>query len=172
MLLVKAPKNRWQEKIPDTEVLKRAGMQSVHTLLKFKWTGHVTTMPDERLPKKVFYGELQVGKRVQCDQKKHYKNTLKASHKDFNIPPESWERTALDRANWRCLVRKEADDYEAKRICEAERKHKEPKARAKGSSSESSNSELTCSMCNRLFRTKIDLLNQPSMNTPAHMKTS
>ena len=27
-------KIKWQDRIPDTEVLKRAGMQSVHTLLK------------------------------------------------------------------------------------------------------------------------------------------
>ena len=56
----------WQDKIPDTEVLKKAKMQSVHTLLKLaqlRWTGHVTRMPDERLPKKVLYGELQEGKR-------------------------------------------------------------------------------------------------------------
>ena len=47
-------KIKWQDRIPDTEVLKRAGMQSVHTLLKLaqlRWTGHVTRMPDERLPK-------------------------------------------------------------------------------------------------------------------------
>ena len=52
--------------IPDTEVLKRAGMQSVHTLLKLaqlSWTGHVATMPEERLPKKMLCGELEMGKR-------------------------------------------------------------------------------------------------------------
>ena len=52
-------KIKWQDKIPDTEVLK--GMQSVHTLLKLaqlKWTGHVTRMPDERLPQKILYEEL------------------------------------------------------------------------------------------------------------------
>ena len=53
-------------------------MQSVHTLLKLaqlRWTGHVTRMPDERLPKKVLYGELQEGKRSQGGQKKRYKDT-------------------------------------------------------------------------------------------------
>ena len=64
--LRKLLKIKWQDRIPDTEVLKRAGMQSIHTLLKLaklRWTGHVTRMPDERLPNKILYGELQVGKR-------------------------------------------------------------------------------------------------------------
>ena len=55
-------KTKWQERVPDTEVLKRAGMQSVHTLLKFahlRWTGHIIRMSDERLPKKILYGELR-----------------------------------------------------------------------------------------------------------------
>ena len=54
-------------------------------------------MPDERLPKKILYGELQVGKRSHGGQKKRYKDTLKASLKDFNIPNESWEKIAQDR---------------------------------------------------------------------------
>ena len=72
-------------------------MQSVHTLLKLaqlRWTGHITRIPDERLPKKVLYGELQEGKRSQGGQKKRYKDTFKASLKDFNIPIESWEQAA------------------------------------------------------------------------------
>ena len=108
---------RWQNKIPDTEVLKKANMQSVLTLLKLaqlRWTGHVTRMPDERLPKKVLYGELQEGKRSQGVQKKRYKDTHKASLKDFNIPTESWERAAQDRTKWRCLINKGASQYEAR----------------------------------------------------------
>ena len=99
-------------------------MQSVHTLLKLaqlRWTGHVTRMPDERLPKKVLYGELQEGKRSQGGQKKRYKDTLKVSLRDFNIPTESWEQAAQDRTKWRCLINKGAFQFEAKRICEAER---------------------------------------------------
>ena len=150
--LSKILKIRWQDKIPDTEVLKKAKMQSVHTLLKLaqlRWTGHVTRMPDERLPKKVLYGELQEGKRSQGGQKKRYKDTLKASLKYFNIPTESWEQAAQDRTKCRCLINKGASQFETKRICEAERKRKERKARAKGPSSDSAQSEFTCSICNR-----------------------
>ena len=90
--LRKLLKIAWQDRIPDTEVLQRAGMQSVHTLLKLvqlRWTGHVTRMHEERLPKKILYGELEMGKRSHGGQKKRYKDTLKASLKDFSIPTES-----------------------------------------------------------------------------------
>ena len=33
-------------------------------------------------------------KRSQGGQKKRYKDTLEASLKDFNIPPESWKQAA------------------------------------------------------------------------------
>ena len=153
-------KIRWQDKIPDTEVLKKAKMQSVHTLSKLaqqRWTGHVTRMPDERLPKKVLYGQLQEAKHSQGGQKKRYKDTLKASLKDFNIPTESWEQDSQDLTKWRCLINKGASQFEAKRICEAERKRKERKTRAKEPSSDSAQSEFTCSICNRQFRAKIGL---------------
>ena len=159
--LRKILKIRWQDKIPDSEVLKKAKMQSVHTLLKLaylRWTGHVTKMPEDRLPKKVLYGELQEGKRSQGAQKKRYKDPLKASLKDFNIPTESLEQAAQDRTKWRCLIYKGASQFEAKIIREAERKHKERKARAKRPSSDSAQSDFTCSICNRQFiRAKIGL---------------
>ena len=156
--LRKLLKIRWQDKIPDTEVLKKANTQSVHTLLKLaqlRWTGHVTRMPDERLQKKV-----QEGKRSQGGQKKRYKDTLKASLKDFNIPIESWEQVAQDRTKWRRLINKGASQFEAKRICEAERKRKERKARAKGPSSDSAQSELTCSICSLELKLAYTAINE------------
>ena len=65
-------KIKWQDKIPDIKVLKKAGMQSMHATLKLaqlRWTGHVIRIPDEQLQKKVFCGELQEGKGSQGGQK-------------------------------------------------------------------------------------------------------
>ena len=102
-------------------------------------------MPDEGLPKRVFYGEPKEGKLSQCGQKKSCKDTLKASLKDFNIPTESWELAAQDRTKWwRSLINKGAAQYEARRICEVDRKRKGHKASVNGSSSESIQSEFTC----------------------------
>ena len=142
-------------------------MQSVHTLLKLaqlRWTGHVTRMPDERLPKKIFCGELQVGKRSHGGQKKRYKDTLKASLKDFSIPTESWEQIAQDRTKWRGLIRRGAGDYEAKRTSEAEQKRAQGKARAKASPTELSSSDLSCSICKRQCRVKTGLISLKHTN--------
>ena len=117
---------------------------------------HVIRMPDARLPKKVFYGELQEGKRSQGGQKKRYKDTLKASLKDFEIPMGSWEQTAQERSKWRGLINKGAALYEKKRICEAERKRRERKAKTNVPPSDSMT--LTCSTCNRQFRARIGLV--------------
>ena len=109
-------------------------MQSVHTLLKLaqlRWTGHVTRMPDERLQKKVLYEDLQEGKSSQGGQQKRYIDTLKVLMKDFNSPTEYWEQNTQDRIKWRCLIRKGTSQYKAKRICEAERVHKDCKAKSR-----------------------------------------
>ena len=182
--LRKLLKIKWQDRIPDTEVLKRAGLQSVHTFLKLaqlRLTGHVTRMPDERLPKKILYGELR-WKRSHGGQPK---DTLKASLKDFNLPTESWEQIAQDRTKWRGLIRRGAGEYEAKRISEAEQKRAQRKARAKTSPTELSSSKkgtrechnhkpqpfpdpkrkrklllsnFSCSICTRQSRAKIGLI--------------
>ena len=159
--LRKLLKIKWQDRIPDTEVLKRAGMQSVHTLQKLahlRWIGHVTRMPEEHLPKKILYGEQEMGKCSHGGQKKRYKDTLKASLKDFNVPTCSWEQIAQDRAKWCGLFRRGASEYEAKRISEAEQKRAHRKARAKASPTELSCSDLCCSICNRQFRARIGLI--------------
>ena len=112
---------KWQNKVPDTEVLQRAKMESVHAFLKrsqLRWAGHVFRMPDERLPKRLLYGELSEGKRSFGGQRKRYKDTLKASLKSCGINSDTWEEMARDRPTWRSAVSTGVSSFEAKRVKE------------------------------------------------------
>ncbi len=98
---------RWQDKIPNTEVLHRARLPSITTIThkaQLRWAGHVSRMHDDRIPKQLFYGELRHGKRIIGGQRKRFKDSLKVSLKDFHISIESWESLASDRPRWRCIV--------------------------------------------------------------------
>ena len=89
---------RWQDKVPDTEVLERANLPSIYTLLQkcqLRWAGHVYRMPDHRIPKQLLYGELASGKRSVGGQRKRFKDSLKTSLKAMNVDWESWESHAL-----------------------------------------------------------------------------
>ena len=117
-------------------------------------------MPDERLPKKVLYGKLQEGKRSQGGQKKRYKDTLKASLKDFKfsifqLSPGNRllriEQSGVDSSTKVPLNLKQRESVKLKGSV------KKRKARVKGPSSDSAESEFTCSICNRQFRAKIGL---------------
>ena len=98
---------KWQDHIPDTEVLQMSNSRSIGSMLmesQLRWSGHIARMPDYHLPKRVFFGELWPRKR--------YKDTLKVSLKRCETEPESWEHVAQDRATWRNLVKWGVSKYE------------------------------------------------------------
>ena len=110
---------KWQDKVPDTEVLQRAQMEGIHAILlrhQLRWAGHVHRMDDCRLPKRLFYGELLTGKRTTGRPKKRYKDTLKGALKLCTIPQATWHEIAVDRTAWRSRVRSGVDDFEERRI--------------------------------------------------------
>jgi len=52
---------KWQDKIPNTEVLERCKMTGIEVFLRqaqLRWSGHLVRMPDTRLPKAIFYSQL------------------------------------------------------------------------------------------------------------------
>ena len=70
----------WRDRVCNGEVLQKASMESVEAMLvksQLRWAGHVVRMPDDRLPKAVFYSELTSGKRKRGGQKLRYKDVLK-----------------------------------------------------------------------------------------------
>ena len=151
---------KWQDKVPDTEVLQRAQMESVHAMLKrsqLRWAGHVHRMPDERLPKRLFYGELKEGKRSHGGQRKRYKDTLKASLKCCGINPDTWETTAQDRSAWRAAVSTGVSGFEARRVEENMQKRQRRKNRASTTSQPGSPPAHPCPHCTRHFRARIGL---------------
>ncbi|XP_047481685.1 uncharacterized protein LOC125034088 [Penaeus chinensis] len=150
---------KWQDKIPDTEVLELASIPSIHTLLQkaqVRWAGHVVRMADSRLPKQLLYGELCEGKRSVGGQKKRFKDSLKASLKDMNINVSTWEQLATNRSNWRSKVFTGACAAEKRRTTEVQQKSAARKAQAAYTSNAAPTH--TCPVCGRALRARIGLI--------------
>ena len=112
-------------------------------------------MPDHRLPKIVFYGELLEGKRSQGDQKKSFKDSLKTSLKAFGINHHAWECEANDKIAWCPALRKGAVACEASLNNLAEQRRLARKTLQMNSSSAAS---ILCPHCSNVFRARIGLI--------------
>ncbi len=157
---------KWQDRIPDTEVLVRANLPSIFTLLQkaqVRWAGHVHRMSDMRLPKLLLYGELVHGKRRAGGQRKRFKDCLKASLKSLNINHDSWESLAVDSNSWRSTINNAAQDAEKLRIEDQRSRRFTRKARLASLPSTVTNSNHKCPTCGRCFRAQIGLI--------SHMRT-
>ena len=68
--------------------------------------GHVTRMEDVRMPKAVFFSELQEEKRDRDAPRKRYKGQLKRQLAQAGLSHQSWQQEASDRDNRRSSMRK------------------------------------------------------------------
>jgi len=100
---------RWWDKVPHVEVRRRAHcllMEAIIAEHQLRWTRHVIRMPENRLSRRMLYGELKEGRRSVGEQCKRFKDCLKATLKKHAIPPDQLllgtEKTlAADRKGWR-----------------------------------------------------------------------
>ena len=150
---------KWQDKIPDTEVLACAGLPSIHTFLKklqLRWAGHVACMPDNRLPKKLLFGKLQHGKRSLSGPKKCYKDTLKGSLKSFNLNPDTGSLQHKIAMSGVLALHNGTIAHEKWRTIAAEKRWQARKPNADRCLSPVS---IPCPNCTRNFRAQIGLIN-------------
>ena len=116
--LKKILKLTWQDRVSYVDILQRTGMVSAECLLLrngLRWAGHVLRMPDSRLPKQVFYGQLTEGNRNIGRPKLRFKDHVKQAMKKFNLNPMHLESTAANRSQWRQAVHNGASHFESER---------------------------------------------------------
>ena len=122
---------KWQDHMINEEVLKRASLPSIESILlqvQLRWAGHVTRVEDVRMPEAVFFSELQ-GQRDRGAPRKRYKDQLKTQIAQAGISHQSWQQEASGRDSWRVSVRKASCKFEAER-------HEAAKENAEGRKSE------------------------------------
>ena len=109
---------KWQNHVSNEKVLKRASLPSIESILlqvQLRLAGHVTRMEEVRIPKAVFFSELQEGKRDRGAPRKRYKDQLKRQRAQAGISHQSWQQEASDRDSWRSSVRKVSCEFEAEK---------------------------------------------------------
>ena len=91
------------------EKLKGAGTVRAEahiTARQLRLAGHLSRMPDDQLPKAVFFGELMLGNRKTGAPKLRYNNGLKQHVKNACIDIHTWEDKAQDRSCWHGIISK------------------------------------------------------------------
>ena len=95
---------KWWHRLTDMEVNRRSGLKPFQVLLaqrQLRWVGHTIRMPEYRLPRQMLYGKLAEGSRHRGGPCKRYRDHIKATLKLCNIPSDSLQAVATDRAQWR-----------------------------------------------------------------------
>ena len=112
---------RWQEQVPNTVVLQKCGTVGIEAIIiasQLRWVGHIARMPDERIPKRVFYGQLSSGQRSRGRPLLRYKDRLKDSLKACRM--EISIEMAQDRPAWRRACHEGVERFEKARISNLE----------------------------------------------------
>ena len=107
----------WQDKVTNTDILSRAGLPTMYTLLRqcrLHWLGHVCHMEDGQIPKDVLYRELTSGQRSTGCLQLRYKDACKRDMKVLDININSWEDLAANCTSWRSMLHQQLQTSEKK----------------------------------------------------------
>ena len=147
----------WQHKRTNNSILDEAKTTSIEAMIiknQLRWAGHVTRMDDCRLPKRIFYSELEEGRRTHGGQRKRFKDILKQNLKRCFIRIETWEPRARNRCDWRATIFEGVKNFEEQR-----KEHREElkTARKLRQQTQMNDRSVVCSVCQKVCLSKIGL---------------
>lgn len=152
-------KIQWSDRIRNTDILRRANVSGIEAYLmrrQLRWCGHLSRMSEERKAKRIFFSELEHGKRKRGGQFLRFKDVQKRHMKRCGIEPSSWESLAEMRPEWRRLVQEKVNTFEDERRRELDDKRDQLKSRPPANVLYNyNNGILTCVTCAKTFSAKI-----------------
>ena len=101
--LRKIARIKWFHKVTNYNVLLKCDIHSIQYMVEgavLRWTGHVTRMSNDRIPKRLLYGRLVDGSSSRGNQVT-YLNQAKSILRACDIKPGNLETLAASRAGWR-----------------------------------------------------------------------
>ena len=101
-------------------------------------------MDNSRLPRMIFYGQLQQGECSRGGQRKRYKDAFKSNLTMLDINPAHLESLTADKTSWRALCRQSIGSFEHSYVSHAENKRR---LRKTGHPSTSTSSTAQCVTC-------------------------
>ena len=149
---------RWKDKITNNKILTHASLPSIEATIlqhRLRWVGHIARMPPTRLPKIILCEELAEGKRPRGGPKRPFKDQLKRSLAQANIPDNNWETIAHERHSWKVKLREGVEAFVAERRSQVDLKRQESKRRQAATPPSAT---LLCDCCPRLLRHRLGLL--------------
>jgi len=148
---------KWQDRVTNTDVLQICGITGIEVFLlkaQLRWAGDVMRMPDDRIPKQVFCGQLAVGTRPQCGPVRRYKDSLKETMKKCEMKPSTLSTDSQDRSNWKSQCQEAVEQFEDARVAVLQQK----RAVRKGEAQSTSNlGAWPCDSCSRICHSRIGL---------------
>ena len=149
----------WLNKVTNTEVLAKADIPYIYTLLQQKrlcWIGHVHRIDDRRIPKDLLYSELATGKRKKGRPHLRFMDVCKRDMKACGIDTDNWEKLAKNRSIWKFTVFREMSSGEGKMAEQAAVKRLQRKASQHKSVEQQNNAPVfTCLSCGQHCKSKL-----------------
>lgn len=152
----------WRDHVPQTEILAKTNSRSIESMVtqhQLRWLGHVIRMPQDRLPRRILYGQLHHGQRLAGGPKKRYKDQLKTSLRKCKIRPEDLETAAADRDLWRQRCHEGTHQLEEDRTARRQQRRlrRNTPTIPMTASNTTTTTTYTCPTCNRICGSRIGL---------------